>query len=139
MRGIVLDTNCLLASIPKRSPFRCVWNAFLKEEFTLCVSTEILDEYSEILTQKTSISIAENIISEILTRKNTLQVVPFYKFELIRTDRDDNKFVDCAIAANAEYLVSNDAHFRVLQNIPFPKVSLIDLQTFAQQIIGSLK
>ncbi len=30
MRKIVLDTNCLLMSLPKPSPYRCVWDAFLK-------------------------------------------------------------------------------------------------------------
>ena len=33
---------------------------------------------------------------------------PYYRFGLIQADADDNKFVDCAIVANAEYLVSNE-------------------------------
>ena len=43
---------------------------------------------------------------------------------------DDNKFVDCAIVAGADYIVSEDAHFRVLESIPFPNVSVKRLEEF---------
>ena len=46
---IVLDTNCLIQSIPHRSPYREVWESVLTGENTLCVSNEILEEYAEIL------------------------------------------------------------------------------------------
>ena len=46
-------------------------------------------------------------------------------------DVDDNKFVDCAIAIGAECIVSNDAHFRILQAIPFPAVKVMDIASFA--------
>ena len=49
MKHIVLDTNCLLMSIPQHSPYRIVWNQFLLGKFVLCVSNEILEEYQEIL------------------------------------------------------------------------------------------
>lgn len=126
MRRIVLDTNCLLMSLPKNSPYREIWNAFLEERIILCVSNEILEEYLEILSQKITATIANNVISTILNRSNVLLIIPYYKFELIQTDIDDNKFVDCAIAAEAEYLVSNDAHFNVLKNETFPKVNTIN-------------
>ena len=53
-----------------------------------------------------------------------------FRFNLIQQDVDDNKFVDCAIAANASYIVSQDHHFDILKNIDFPKVDLIDIDTF---------
>ena len=46
---------------------------------------------------------------------------------LITEDPDDNKFVDCAFAANADYLVSNDRHFDILSKIPFPHLNLVTL------------
>ena len=54
MRKIVLDTNCLLMSLPKISPYRMIWDEFLKGQLILCVSNEIIEEYMEILTQKTN-------------------------------------------------------------------------------------
>ncbi len=136
MKRIVLDTNCLLMSIPKNSPYRIVWEAFLNREFTLCLSNEIVEEYLEILSKKTTATIAGNVISTILNQHNIELVNPHYRFGLIQADADDNKFVDCAIVANAEYLVSNDSHFKVLEEIPFPKVNLLCLKSFAQILKG---
>jgi predicted nucleic acid-binding protein len=49
---------------------------------------------------------------------------------LITEDPDDNKFVDCAFAANAEYLVSDDKHFKILDRIPFPQINLLKMEEF---------
>lgn len=136
MKRIVLDTNCLLMCIPKNSPYRIVWNAFLNGEFTLCLSNEIVEEYLEILSNKTTASIAGNVISTILNQHNVELINPHYRFGLIQADVDDNKFVDCAIVANAEYLVSNDSHFRILDQIPFPKVNLLRLKSFSRMLKG---
>ena len=58
----------------------------------------------------------------------------YIHFGLITIDVDDNKFVDCAVAADAEYIVTNDKHFEVLNEIPWPKVSVIRIQEFLSQI-----
>ena len=136
MKRIVLDTNCLLMCIPKKSPYRMVWDAFLRGEFILCLSNEIVEEYLEILSNKTTSSIAGNVISTILNQRNIELINPHYRFGLIQSDIDDNKFLDCAIVANAEFLVSNDSHFRVLEQIPFPKVNILRLQSFSRMIEG---
>ena len=52
MNPVVVDTNCLLQIIPRHSPYRPIWDAFLSGCFDLCVSNEILDEYQEILGQQ---------------------------------------------------------------------------------------
>jgi predicted nucleic acid-binding protein len=53
---------------------------------------------------------------------------------LIEADADDNKFVDCAVAADAEYIVSNDAHFNVLKQIDWPKLTVISIKEFVLQL-----
>jgi len=134
MRNIVLDTNCLLASIGKSSKFHSVWTAFLNEEFCLCVSNEIMTEYEEILARKTSHAFSEMIIHIILNSENVVFANPFYRFGLITTDPDDNKFVDCAIVANADYIVSQDTHFDILKTISFPKVNVIRIEEFVKEL-----
>lgn len=130
MRNIVLDTNCLLMSLPRISPYHRIWDCFLDSRFTLCVSNEIIEEYLEILSAKVGYAIAMNVVSAIITSKNTKFTTPYYKFGLIKSDEDDNKFVDCAIAANADYIVSEDAHFKSLAQIPFPHVNVLRIRTF---------
>jgi len=92
MRQVVLDTNCLLMSLPRISPYHNIWTAFLEGRITLCVTNEILLEYLEIIGMKTSQTIASNVISTILSKPNTKYITPFYKFGLISSDPDDNKF-----------------------------------------------
>ena len=53
-------------------------------------------------------------------------------WNLIEADPDDNKFVDCAIAGNATFIVSEDRHFRVLSMIDYPKVNVIGVEKFRE-------
>lgn len=128
---IVLDTNCLLMSIPSKSPYHSILLSFLKGEYILCVTNEILLEYEEIITNKTNSIIAANIINAILSSNHTQYIHPVYRFRLIEKDVDDNKFVDCAIHANAKYIVTQDQHFEVLKSIGFPHIDVIDIDTFS--------
>jgi len=127
---IVLDTNCLLVSIPKRSAYRWLWDSFRNQQFTLYYTTEILEEYNEVIADFYSIELAENIINEILNSPNANPVTVFYKWQLIKNDVDDNKFVDCAISAAVDLIVTNDKHFNILSEIDFPKVSVSNLLEF---------
>ena len=135
MRKIVLDTNCLLMSLPKISPYRVIWDEFLKGQLILCVSNEIIEEYMEILTQKTNSEIANNIVSLLLSKKNVEFVTAYYKLHLIEIDEDDNKFVDCAFTAGASCIVSNDAHFKILNEINFPKIFVLKIQEFVDLLL----
>lgn len=71
-----------------------------------------------------------------LNAPNIRLVTPYYRFELITSDVDDNKFVDCAIASGADYLVTNDVHFKILAQTPFPKVNTHSLQEFCDILLG---
>lgn len=134
MRRIVLDTNCLLQALPTRSPYHKIWEGILFGEIALCVNTEILSEYEEVLAEKTTKEIAHNVVEAIARLHTTEFQETYIHFGLISQDVDDNKFVDCAIASDAEYIVSNDAHFNVLKEISWPKVSVITIDQFSQQI-----
>lgn len=132
MNPVVIDTNCLLQIISKKSPYRPIWDAFLAGRYELCVSNEILDEYQEILGQQITPTIAENLVLLILNKSNVRFVDPHFRMELIAADPDDNKFVDCAFAANADYLVSEDSHFDILKNTSFPRLNLVTLDEFME-------
>ena len=133
-RLIVLDTNCLLRSLSWRGDFYDVWESFILCRYVLCVSTEILEEYEEIVSSHISPRAAKLAIETILRATNVLRVDAQYRFRLITVDEDDNKFVDCAIVANAEYIVSNDKHFNVLASIPFPHVEVRKLEEFQEEL-----
>ncbi len=127
MSRLVIDTNCLIQCISRRSAYHDLWLSLLDGRNSLCVSTEILDEYAEIIEKYTSPVFAESALGVITNNPFTLFINPYFNFKLISADPDDNKFIDCAIAANAKYVVTEDSHFEILKHIDFPKVNLISL------------
>ena len=132
---IVLDTNCLIAISSRRGNYYPVWQGLHQGKYILCVSNEILEEYEEILSQKTNAVIASNVIQVLINSPFVEFINTYFHFHLIEKDKDDNKFVDCAIAANAHYIVSEDAHFKQLKNIPFPTVNVIRLGEFMRLLM----
>lgn len=133
-RYIVLDTNSLLQSLSRRGKYYDVWEAFILGKYTLCVTTEILAEYEEIIASHMSPQAAKLAIEMILRANNVRRIDAQYRFGLITVDKDDNKFVDCAIVGNAEFIVSDDKHFNVLKDIPFPHVKVKKLIEFQQEL-----
>ncbi len=122
---IVLDTNVLLVSISRRSRYRWILDALLAERFTLCVTTEILLEYGEIVGQHMGAAYFYDTMATLENLANLEYITPHYHYNLLR-DPDDNKFVDCAIAANAACIVSHDSDFRALRDVEFPKVLVVE-------------
>ena len=134
-RRIVLDTNCLVAALARHSEYYPVWSEFQAGKYILCISNEILEEYQEIIERKTSAIVAQNVVNLLLKSHNVDLVTPSFKFRLIDSDHDDDKFVDCAFAANATFIVSDDNHFAILKEIQFPKLLVLKLKEF----LGLLK
>lgn len=129
---IVLDTNVLLTSISERSSIHSIFSGFINEGYELCVTTDILIEYEEIITRHLGSNVASAVLQVIENAPNVKWITRYYVWRLIEVDPDDNKFVDCAIAANATYIVSEDRHFGILQHISYPKLNVIKAKVFQQ-------
>ncbi|RTQ50910.1 putative toxin-antitoxin system toxin component, PIN family [Hymenobacter gummosus] len=134
MLRAVVDTNCLLASLNRRSPYHRLYQLFASEAFGWVLSNEIVTEYEEVLTSHYAVDTAKRVVEILLTAPNTHFREAYYNWQLIEADPDDNKFVDVAIAAGADVLVTNDRHFEVLQQIEFPRVRTVTLQQFLQSM-----
>ena len=134
MRYIVLDTNCLLQALPTKSPYHKIWTDIFDSKISLCVNTDILEEYEEMIAQKSTPEIANNVVEAIVNLSTTTLQNTYVHFELLPADSDDNKFVDCAVASDAEYIVTNDKHFNPLKEIPWPKVEIIKITEFIKQL-----
>lgn len=135
MRYVVLDTNCLIQILPTRSRYHQIWADFLGGKYRLCVSNEILAEYEEILGQHATPEVAHNVVEAIARHPKTLYRESYYRFHLLSDiDKDDDKFVDCAITAGADYIVTEDSHFDRLKQIPFPKLNVLTLDEFSETL-----
>jgi uncharacterized protein len=127
---VVLDTDILVPAIPRKSPLHWIFQQMLNEAYVLCVTTEILNEYAEILERFYGHNTASSVMNTLTYIPSLHRVDVYYRWNLIPQDADDNKFVDCAIACNAKYLVSHDKHFQPLRGIAFPQVEVIDAKAF---------
>jgi putative PIN family toxin of toxin-antitoxin system len=125
---LVVDTNVWLVIIPLYSKYGFIYNLFKTGKFTLLISSEILLEYEELMKQRYPAYSVDEELKELLKLADIELITPNFKWNFITADPDDNKFVDCAIAANADYIITNDTHFSILKNIPFPRVNVLTLQ-----------
>jgi putative PIN family toxin of toxin-antitoxin system len=132
---VVIDTNCLVASINRHRPEHWLYNAFIDEAFEWLISNEIMTEYTEVISDLYSKSTADVVMELLLVADNVILQEPSYKWQLIVDDPDDNKFADLAIGGNVDFLVTNDRHFEVLRKNKFPPVKVISLEEF-RKIVG---
>ncbi len=131
---VVLDTNALLRSISRKSAYTIVLDNLHKSTYQLYITNDILLEYEEKVTEYFSKETAELIIGALLLLNNVHKTDVHFNLQLIDSDQDDNKFVNCAFAANAHYLVSDDRHFNILSAVQFPKINVISLAQFKELI-----
>lgn len=127
---VVVDTNALVSSLSAKSEFHKLIELILDENISLFITDEIMLEYEEVLQKKYSITVAQNFLSALKQIPTVKYVNIYFKWNLLAQDEDDNKFVDCYLAANAEYLKTNDTGYNVLKRVDFPKVNIIKLEEF---------
>jgi putative PIN family toxin of toxin-antitoxin system len=113
---IILDTNCLLQILGAKSSYHFLFTEFLAERYILCVSTEILFEYEEILRQKASPTAADLFMKVIARSRNVVRKAPYFRLGLIKQDADDNKFVDCAFVCQADFIIITESYSQTVSD-----------------------
>lgn len=129
---VVIDTNVLWVSISSRSSSHWIFKAIFDGTLTLCVTNEILDEYAEIIDRKLGHSISEAVLSSFDNLQNINHIVRYYRWLAVKSDPDDDKFVDCYVASGAQCLITQDNHFNVVKQLDFPKIQIMNLFEFEQ-------
>jgi putative PIN family toxin of toxin-antitoxin system len=132
---VVIDTNCLLASIPPKGNHYWLYLAFKAQRFQWLISNEIMTEYEERLVWRYSEKIANIVLDALSVAPNIIFNEPYFKWNLVENDPDDNKFADLTISGNADYLVTNDKHFNPLKILDFPQINIVTLDEFKKIIL----
>lgn len=132
---IVLDTNVVVSMIGRMSPNRWIFDKILEGVFNLCISNEIIFEYEEVLAIKTSPEVATNFSDFLITFPNVEQVQVYYHWHLVQKDPDDNKFVDCAVAAKAFCIVSEDKHLKPYKDNEHPPLRIMTVSEFKEMFL----
>jgi putative PIN family toxin of toxin-antitoxin system len=106
---VVLDTNVLLSACLKPAGLEAqVVADALSGKLQACVTQTILDEYADVLKRdkfKAVLARAEELLAAIEDR--ALKVEPT-EILTAATDEDDNRFLECAAAAGADYLITGN-------------------------------
>jgi putative PIN family toxin of toxin-antitoxin system len=131
---VVLDCNILVACLSSRSPYHNIYQSFVSGGFDLVVSQDILLEYEELIQLKYGLKTTESFMALIALLPNVYYVHPYYRWHLIHIDPDDNKYCDCAVSGTADFIVTEDRHFNVLQSITYPALSVLSIDEFSKMM-----
>lgn len=131
---VVLDCNILVMCLSSKSPYHIIYQHLIAGKFSIVVTNEILFEYEEIIQMKYGNSTAQSFLALLNELPNVHFINTFYKWLLMENDPDDNKYVDCAIAGKASYLITEDQHFNILNRISFPKINILSIDNFIELI-----
>jgi putative PIN family toxin of toxin-antitoxin system len=125
LKKVVFDTNILISAfVFPEGTVRELINLSIKRKISIYVSNSIILEYCKVLDSKfnwTEEEIKENIkfISKITEIIDT-----DIKIDIIKEDEDDNKIIECAVAADVDAIISGDKHLlniKKYKNIPILK------------------
>jgi putative PIN family toxin of toxin-antitoxin system len=106
----ILDTNVVISGIFwKGPPFR-ILEAWQEQRFCLVISVPILEEYRRVLAEMAGEYFSPALHSILaLIELHSEMVEPVSFARAVCNDPDDDKFLEAAVAANADYVVSGDA------------------------------
>ena len=128
---VVLDTNVVLYALSPRLHYQAILQKGIQGDFEWWITTEILLEYEEKVAEFFGLQVAHSFIETLLLSSHVKRSEIFFHFNLL-DDPDDNKFVDCAVAANAHFLVSEDKVFLQMAEVSFPKINWVKSDQFLE-------
>lgn len=127
---VILDTNVFLVTLSPYSKYAPIFDALIDEKYILVVSNEILTEYAEIISKRYDQETVNDIFNLLIHLDNVTRQDVYFNWQFIETDKDDNKFVDCAIAIRADFLITNDRHFNIFKKDIFPFINIVNADEF---------
>ncbi len=118
MMKVLIDTNIFASSFfnPNGNPKRVI-DLWKNRKITLCITEEILEEYVEVLARLgfSNEPELEELLRLFKKKNNIIYIASTPKFNLIKDDPSDNKFIECAVTAQAKYIISGDKHLLNLE------------------------
>ncbi|MEK6932890.1 MAG: putative toxin-antitoxin system toxin component, PIN family [Nanoarchaeota archaeon] len=126
---VVLDTNIFISGIFWKGNPNKIINLWKEDSLILFTSKEIIDEFIEVM-EDFKIKMPPSIINEWvdLIIKKSILVQPKEKFNLIKDDPSDNKFLECAYKGKVNYIISKDKHLLKLKQ--FKNIKIVTPEEF---------
>jgi putative PIN family toxin of toxin-antitoxin system len=130
---VVLDTNVLISAIMFGGKSRDILEMGISGKIKIAISQDILKELAEVLIGKkfrTPIAFVQQTIHE-LSEIAELVIVTV-RINAVENDPDDNRILECAVSAKADYIVSGDSHLLTLKH--FKKIKILSPSDFLLKI-----
>lgn len=134
MLKAVIDTNQFVSSlISKQGPSAQLIDRWREQRFILVTSPEIIAEIQRVLKYphiSKKYKLSKSDVQSLLTLiEHEAVVIPkLPAVHVIKDDPDDDKFLACAFAARAEYIVSGDQHLLSLGS--YKSISIVTVKEF---------
>ena len=117
---VVVDTNVMLSAFARQSPIAPLFRALASGKIRLAVTAAVVLEYEEIAERRGGSAFAAKVMHWLslvsASWDSVILAQPSFQFRVVSDDPDDNKFADCAITVEADFLITNDSHFDPLAN-----------------------
>ena len=115
---VCIDTNALLPILSLSHRWGVILDVWIDGRFVWAVSTDILAEYEELIVSRMGAKRWQDFVRllEVVEtlHHNLVRSSPSFQFHVMTGDPDDDKFSDCAIVSDADFIVTEDRHFDVL-------------------------
>lgn len=138
---VVLDTNILVSACWKPDGLEAqVANLAITGPITACVSRQILAEYRDVLARKKLASVTSRA-HEMLAALERI-ALPFESTAPITEsiDDDDNRFLECAVAANADYVITgNLRHYPPELIASHGTIRIVNARTFLTKTLAATR
>ena len=138
MIKVALDSNIFISGIIFGGNPRKIIDLIIEGKLRLCISSDILGEIKEVL-ERDKFGFSPDITRQIIIEIESLSefITPTKKHSVVKRDSSDNIIIDCAIEANADYIITGDDDLLSLRE--YNKIKIISARDFLKQIIQVCK
>ena len=133
MLRVVLDTNVLISAILFGSKPRRILEKAIRGEIRLYLSEPMLEELKGVL-QRSKFDYSPEMIQIILTELTGVAdlVNPSKTINIVPEDPEDNRILECAVAAKADYVITGDSHLLKLNK--YLNIDVLNAATFLERL-----
>jgi len=136
---VVVDTNVFISGLLKKHSYPAkILDAWIMQKITPAVSRELINEYSVVLTRDKfkmlgSVEKRLLIIQKLIELPWVLFIYPLETINVIKEDPADNKVLECALEANASFIITGDKHLLELKK--FRNIKILPPKDFIENAL----
>ena len=136
MIRLVIDTNVFVSALISTRSIPALLLDEAGKKYSLVISKEILSEVEDVISREKFGFTIQKISSALEAILSFSEIIdPDIKVDVIKSDPDDNKILECAITCRASYIISGDSHLLELRE--YGSIKIINPKT-ALELLNNL-